>query len=314
MKRLHQQGKVILGSNALLTICSDKTASQVAQLYAQLWKKIAEFDQHFSRFRHDSEVTLLNEHAGETIVISGEFRDLLLTAKKMAKITSGVFNPFILPALQRAGYKKSWAPNAATANPPDYSDREVVAYNNLEVSDLTARIPANSAIDLGGIGKGYLLDVLSIILEEAGIRDYWLSLGGDIIASGADAAGQPWSIGIANALEPSKTIASVLIPKGKKLAITTSGITRRKGFYNDKPWHHLIDATKGIPAETDIVTATVCTTSGIIADIYASCLVTLGTKKHKGFTTRHIIKDVLLQVGDENSTTMKLYGKRIALV
>ncbi|MEI7682797.1 MAG: FAD:protein FMN transferase [Candidatus Saccharibacteria bacterium] len=309
MKQVYQQSKTALGSKVHLTLSSDEKSLAIERVFSELWQEIDEFNRRFSRFRLDSEITQLNQKAGKTIIISPAFHDLLVISQKMSVATDGMFNPFILPALQRVGYIKSWIPTAATADPPDYSDRQVVDALNLKLTATTARIPANSAIDLGGCGKGYLLDQLGDYLSRSKINDYWLSLGGDILARGSQPDGHPWTVSIANALHPSQTLARVIIPTDKPLAIATSGITKRQGRYNGSAWHHIISSESGEPARTDILTATVCMSTGLLADVYASCLVALGSGHYQGFADQHIISDVLVQT----QTDIDVKGQRIVL-
>ncbi len=290
MKHLSQQTKTALGSQVLLTIVSDEPGEELLE---QLWRKIDSFEARFSRFKTDSELTQFNHAAGHETPISSEFRAILLAAKEMAEITDGLFNPFILPALQKAGYKQSWLRDSTVA--ADFSERRVAEPSELIIKATTAAIPPDAAIDLGGCGKGYLLDLLAKELTTAGVTDFWLSLGGDIVVKGCDENGQPWQIDIADALEPDLTVAVVQAPTTGLLAIATSGITKRQGMHHGQPWHHIINPTDGQPAETDILTATICAPTGLAADVYASCIVTLGTAHYQAFANEHKLSDTLVQ-------------------
>lgn len=303
MKRIFQQSKTALGSAVLLTIVANEPP---AAIFSGLWQMIYEFDSAYSRFRLDSQVTYLNNAAGQPIDVSEDFERLLAATQAMAMQTDGLFNPFILPALETAGYKQSWAPNPATINPPDYSEREVVGPDNIKLNDHQVLIPNNTAVDLGGIGKGYLLERLAEYLRAVRIKDYWLSLGGDILAQGSDHNDEPWAITIARATDPGQVLATVTILKGEAWAVATSGVTKRQG----KGWHHIIDPGTGLPAKTDILTATVCLPSAVEADVYASCLVGLGTIGYRDFMKKHDIEDVMIQTNQGNIK----HGQRIKLV
>ena len=241
-----------MGTDVLLTINSGSSLLKTEAIFQRLWKEIEKFDKRFSRFRQDSEITQLNQNAGQWFVVSSELKELLKVTLEMAKKTDGLFNPFILPALNRAGYISSWVPTELTANPPDYSTRQVVGYEQLEISGSKTRIPADSAIDIGGIGKGYLLQNLSKIVESTDETNYWFSLGGDIIARGVDAQKEPWRIQVADSANPSNSIAEVKVLSDHAIAITTSGTTKRNGKQNGNGWHHIINPKKGEPANNNI--------------------------------------------------------------
>lgn len=306
---IYQQTNTALGSQAVISLALDKTTKQVQTIFDELWRAIYGFEQAYSRFLPDSELTQFNELAGENVPISNDFKQFLVRSKELALDTDNLFNPFILPALQRAGYKHSLV-DAKRAG-PDYSNRRVASPDKLEIGTGMARIPKDAALDSGGIGKGYLLDLLGGLLANHNAQNYWISLGGDILASGSMDEGTTWEIDIPNAIDQTKTVARVNVPKGRLLAIATSGVTKRKGIQNNKAWHHIIDPATGEPALTDILTATVCMQNGVLADVYASCIVTLGTKKYEQFMKTHGIKDVMVQTADEKGVDIKIHGKRI---
>ena len=294
MKRL-QQTKQVLGSLAFLTLVVEDKSSEL--IFNSLWQRINEFEQKFSRFLPDSELSKFNSRAGNIVRISPEFEQLLRKTKLMSKKTHDVFNPFILPSLQRAGYIGSWNEKDLTGI-PDHSDLTTIPnHKQLIIRKGSAKIPSNSALDLGGIGKGYLLDQLVEFLEKENICRYWLSLGGDIICNGNDLNDQPWQVAISNASSLENDVDRIS-NFGKKIAIATSGIVKRQGYHKDKHWHHLIDPSTNEPAQTDILTATVCADSATNADIAAKCLVIRGSKNLEETAKLLPIGPILLQLGN----------------
>ncbi len=270
--RRFQQDRHALGSDAILTILVEDEAI-ATKTFDALWSMITAFEQRFSRFLPDSELSNFNANAGKPKKISDAFRALLFTAKDMAEKADGLYNPFILPALQRAGYKGSWPTPNDSDERLNYEARTVATWQDIVVSGNTARIPKDSALDFGGIGKGYLLDELAHWLRRENIPYFCLSLGGDIICSGFDLGQKPWSVGIQKALEPNETVASITNETGALMAVATSGVTKRKGETANGAWHHIIDPRTGMPAETNVLTATVCADDATTADVLAKCLV-----------------------------------------
>jgi len=294
MQRL-QEHRHALGSEALLTLLTDDT-EKAAALMSELWTMITAFEQRFSRFIASSELSGFNDRAGETISISQQFRALLVTCKELAQETDGLFNPFMLPALQRAGYVGSWPRPQEFAAEQDYSQRHsVTTIDALQIFKTSARIPHDSALDFGGIGKGYLLDMLSDYLQAHGYTNYWLSLGGDIICSGHDIDQHPWSVDVQSATSPDTAIGTITNSQGSRLAIATSGVTKRKGVKDAKQWHHIIDPRSGQPARTDLLTATITAADAVHADVYAKCLVILGSDQASKFIAAHSLQQAHLQ-------------------
>lgn len=271
-------------------------------IFSDVRAQITAFEQRFSRFLPESELTLFNEHAGEIRKISTEFKKLLLASIKMAELTEGVYNPFTLPALQQAGYKGSWPSPDKLAAAKDYSQRKVVPSSQLQIYDDSAKIPSWAALDFGGIGKGFLLDQLHSSLLPIGAQGYWLSLGGDILCAGKDLENTAWTIQIQQATNQDASIAAITNHDGKPLFIATSGITKRQGRTANGTWHHLINPKTGAPAKTDILTATVAARSGIAADVFAKTIVIAGSDQATNFKQAGHIESYVLQYRSKEPT------------
>jgi thiamine biosynthesis lipoprotein len=284
MIRRFQQSRQALGSMAIITLTGELSRDQQLQTYAGIWQTIELFERRFSRFLAQSELTAFNNAAGSQVAVSTDFRRLLETSKEMAILTTGLFNPFILPELQRAGYKTSWVD--PENRPASYEERQMVPIEALRLETAGAQIPADSAIEFGGIGKGYLLDLLQDQLQSQPLHGYWVSLGGDILCQGFDLDG-PWRIEIQAALNGDQPAGVYENTTGKAMAIATSGVTKRRGVVNGRPWHHLIDPRTGRPASTDLLTATVVCREATRADVYAKCLVILDSEQAEAFTRDH---------------------------
>ena len=299
MKRLQQTGRA-LGSAVVLTLIVDDPATADG-LFADLWNHIHSFEKQFSRFLPDSELTHFNQQAGQPVEVTKSFKRLLQTCQKFSQITDGLYNPFILPDLQKAGYVASWPkPDASTSQ--DYSHRQAAPIDQLIIKGDSAQIPVNSALDFGGIGKGYLLDELATGLKKQKVKAYWLSLGGDIVCAGNDLDGAPWQVAIANAQKPGEVVGHMSAAT-KGGAIATSGTTKRRGAKTGKQWHHIIDPRSGQPAQTDVVTASVSAATATEADVFAKCLVILGSQAAQQFAKQRALYSVILQT--ENGDILK---------
>ncbi len=293
-----QQHKHILGSEAYITLIGN--AGQFLEMALEmLWQELTIFEHTFSRFLSDSELTYVNERAGLPTEVSTEFIALACTAQDYVKRTDGLYNPFVLPALQRAGYKGSWPHMDTQGEAPDFSERNFSKSLRLKIDGSNVTIPDHSALDFGGIGKGYALDQLGAILRRQGIENYWVSLGGDILASGTDIDGKSWQIPIGQALDEAITCAQ--LPVGPEpQAVATSGIVKRAGT----GWNHLIDPRTGHSTKTDILAASVVADSGVSADVYAKRLVLMGSREAPKFAKKLGILDYVLQIQSKQGTVV----------
>lgn len=295
--------------NSEVFLCLRTPSEVIAKrFFADLNSLIRQFEQDFSRFLPDSQLSILNKNAGKKVQASPELINIIKKAKEMAVNSDGLYNPFVLPALQKAGYVGSWPKPEQNISDLNFSARSIVSANKIDIGDNPHRhlvgggegwikIPANSALDFGGIGKGYLLDQLADFADKNGIDDFWFSLGGDIIVNGNDDRRVGWGVAIAN-LDSDEPLSEKIITTGEKTAIATSGIIKRKGIKDNKPWHHIIDPRTGKPAKTDILTATVVADTATEADIWAKSIVILGSIEAKNFIAKKKIKKAIIQKND----------------
>ncbi len=303
----HQRSFRALGSDVVLTVVSDDTA-EATEVLDRLSAYIDEFEERFSRFRPSSELARINEEAGQRSTASREFIDLLKTAIDLSESTEDLFNPFILPKLQEAGYRDSWVENKHRGQAPQYQGRKVMPVDTIVCGRDWVRIPAGTALDFGGIGKGYLLARLAELMPPQ-MPGYWFSLGGDIMMAGRDAEGKPWRVGVAHALAGQREVGSFTNDRGWSLAVATSGVTKRRGINQGKAWHHIIDPRSGEPAKTDILTVTVCCDDPVRADVLAKCAVILGSKAAWPFLERQSVRGAIVQImGDNEEVVIYHYG------
>lgn len=295
---MHHQQRIALGSPIDLTLVSDKNQGTVDDLFRHLWLKIFAFERQFSRFLPDSELSQFNRAAGVKTPISQEFHDILAASLKMSELTDGLYNPFILPALQSVGYVHSMVAAHSDDEADDFSSRSVVAPERLQLTKETATIPYGTAIDLGGIGKGYLGDQLADYADSLSeLNGYWFSLGGDIVASGQDANGEGWQIQVEDTARAQAIAGTAASKKSNRHAVATSSSLRRTGKSGGKTWHHIIDPRTNKPSESNVVTASIHAGSLCLADILASCAVILGSDVAPSFCTDRGATGTLLQTG-----------------
>ena len=277
----HSATQIALGGPATIgVIASDQdSADDISTLMKQCWHDIFRFEKMASRFLQTSELTMINQRAGLWTDVSHEMYQLLETVQNYVTLTDGVFNPFLLPTLQRSGYLHSALDGHTEDSVPDFRGRIATTASQLELRDHQVHIPHATALDLGGIGKGYLADHIADALEAHGISSYWVDLSGDIAIRGRDEHGQPLEIAIDGR---SETITALDTRRG----VATSGTRQRKRQHLAA--HHIIDPRTGQAAQSSLKQATIWADSATAADIYASCAIIVGSRAPKWLETRGV--------------------------
>ncbi len=223
---------------------------------AEAW--VHQMHDRFTRFSESSELSQFNAAAGQWTPVSGELAALLRESLRAYEVSGGLVHAATLPALLAAGYTRDFSLGStptAKAPPPPAPLPEL-----LEVRDDSARLAPGTAIDLGGIAKGWFADRLA---ERIGANAL-VNLCGDLYARGPGETGEGWPVGFGD--------RTVLL---KDMAAATSGVTKRM-------WgpglHHLIDPRTSRPAVTDLREGSVLASTAADAEIYAKVALLLGSE------------------------------------
>lgn len=162
-----------IGTKWIIDVTKELSVEEEALLLSKIKNRIDDFDKTYSRFREDSLVFEMSRRAG--VYELPKDADLLITSyKKIYDKTFGLVTPLIGQVLIDAGYdhKYSLKPKEMKT-PPVWG--EVLDWQN---PNLTLKKP--EMLDFGAGGKGYLVDIISELLEKEGVHNYTVDAGGDI--------------------------------------------------------------------------------------------------------------------------------------
>jgi thiamine biosynthesis lipoprotein len=212
----------------------------------------AEFErleQVMSRFRDDSELSLLNREGGIASASPDLVRVVELALKARAA-SGGLFDPTLHDAVVAAGYDRTF-----DALPPDgaaSADESHRGRGGVRVDGSTITLEPGTHLDLGGIGKGYGADRVADLLAAVG--PCLVNAGGDLAVRGG-----AWPVGVTDEL-------TLELTRG---GMATSGRDRRHWRRGGEEQHHLIDPATGRPAVDTPVRVTVVAGSATAAEVAA---------------------------------------------
>jgi len=253
---------------------------------------LSEFDRRLSRFRADSELSLLNADTRPSVPASALLRAATSAALWAAELTGGLVDPTLLDALETAGYGRSMAGAAtrsldtvlesAPARSPAAPDPRAV-WRDVMVDDRAGviRRPRGVRIDLGGIGKGLAADAAALLLGRKG--PFAVDCGGDL-RLGTPRSGRPYNVAIVHPLSGRMARTFPLANGG----VATSGIDRRVWPRADGSYgHHILDPSSGEPVWSGLVGATAVAPSALEADARAKAAVLAGARGGRAFLRTH---------------------------
>jgi thiamine biosynthesis lipoprotein len=248
----------IWGTTAVLVV--EDPASLVAAEDV-LRAELEVIDRACSRFRDDSEISLLHMRAGRGCTVSVPLSEAIEVAMRAAELTDGLVDPTIGAAVRHLGYDRDFGavpPDGPPLGPP----RPAPGWWRVSWEPRTRRIllPRGVLLDLGATAKALAADrAASQIADQFGCGAL-VGLGGDIAVAGPPPP-DGWRIGVADdhTRADHRPDTTVAISGG---GLATSSTVRRRWRRGERVVHHIVDPRTGdlpdSPWRTVSVTAGSC--------------------------------------------------------
>lgn len=204
---------------------------------ARITRLIDQFDREWSRFRSDSIVSRLAVSGGETAA-PPDAAAMLDVFRELSAATRGAVNPLIGESLARRGYDASYSfvDTGPIAAPPDWTTA-------LTWDDGLLRLAQPAVIDVGALGKGRLVDLISAAVSSITDGPIVVDASGDLAVRGG-----PVRIGLEDPRDPRRAVG---IWDVTDAALCASAINRRTW---GEGLHHVLDARTGRPVREVIAT------------------------------------------------------------
>jgi len=254
----------------------------------------ARVEDEMSRFRSTSALSRLNGAAGRgPQAVSPLFWTVLMSAIEAADDSGGVYDPTLLRTPERIGYDRTFeevercGTMNTVADVPSFGSWRRVG---LDSGARSVSLPADLALDFGGIAKGWTVDRVALVLAPLG--PVLVDAGGDLRVIGA-VDGEPWPIAVQDPFEPERDRAVVRLAEG---ALATSSIGGRRWQRGGRTLHHVIDPRTGTAAESDLHSVTVRGRCAVMADVAAKVVLVLGSASGAAYLLERGLSGLLTNV------------------
>ena len=246
-------------------------------LMEQVWVACERYENLLSKTVEGSDVQRINASGGKPVTVDPETWAILERAKEISRLTGGAFSVTIAPL------SAQWDFTGGTNRMP--TDEERLAALPLVNDELlvlgennTVTLPEGMEIDLGGIAKGYIADQVAEMIRGK-VHGATLSFGGNVYAVGLKQDGTPFNLGIQD--PNGVTGEAIAIVQATDASLVTSGIYERYFMVDDTRYHHILDPKTGLPADSDLASASILDVSSMDADALATACIVLGLDKAK---------------------------------
>lgn len=244
---------------------------------AAVTRVVDEFDRACSRFRSDSELSRLNDRAGESVRVGPVLLEAVSAALRAARLTAGDVDPTVGGALIALGYDRSFesmGDGAVRAGPlaavPGWRTVQV----DMEAG--TIRLAPGVSLDLGATAKALAADHAAAAALEAAGCGVLVSFGGDLAMAGpAPDAG--WRVRVTDDHRAGVEAAGQWITLWGGGLATSSTFVRR--WETDAGVaHHLVDPSTGGSVDSVWRTVSVCAASCLDANIASTAAIVRGSR------------------------------------
>lgn len=279
----------LMGTNCTVTLYGKKDAAYLPDCFSLL----RDFESKISANSDSSEIAEVNKNAGLTpVVVSDVTFDLIETALALYEVTDGSFNPFLgkITSLWSEAREKEELPSFDLIEfYLPYADACYLVLDK-EARSVYLR-DENVALDLGGIAKGRAGDLLKAFLKEKGVKSALINLGGNIATLGSKPDGSAWVIGLQNPdAERGSWYERVEV---KDESVVTSGAYERYFVLDGVLYHHIIDPETGLPASSSLLSSSIISKDGALADALSTAVFVKGAKEGMALLDKLDVKGVL---------------------
>ena len=233
-------------------------------LQERIHKRIEQFDYTYSRFRSDSLVAQIAAapHGGRFDFPTDSIA-LFALYDQLYALTEGAVDPLVGRDLELLGYdwKYSFQQTANLEQMKAEPDKLPIWSKDIVRQGTWLITHRPLLIDVGAAGKGYLVDIVSGILREAGFTDFIVDGSGDLVHSGESAV----PVGLEHPFDPQLVMG---VANLKNSALCASAINRRAW---GEGLHHVLNAQTGVPVQ-DVVATWAIAADAMTADGLATAL------------------------------------------
>lgn len=305
------QGRVLYSMSAEAQLCvsdnfeEDAAKEKFTQFSKAVYAKLNEIDKALSSTVASSDVSKFNAAAeGAELEISKITYDVLSVAKSVYELTDGYYNPALYYNVQAYGFGGAETyPHTAAELPKDeiiqkytllashfgevalseVADESGVNYF-VTKPDFTVEVDGKTLamkLDLGGIGKGYAVDIIDAMFDEYGYEYGYFNFGASSMAVKSHFEQGTYNIGFAGPRSPQRDPYFMTKIRNEKLS--TSGDNEQRYFIDGVRYCHIIDPTTGKPIRTGIMSATIIGGSAAEDDALTTAIMAMGKERASNF-------------------------------
>ena len=285
-----------MGTTYTVKYLTDSNTSPAQPTQAELDALLREVNRQMSTYQTDSEISRFNQMkaAQGAMSISNDFATVVAEAIRLNQFTEGALDVTIGPLVNLWGF----GPDKRIHKTPTSAEL-AQTIPNIGIDKIHLTLPqANQAaqlskatdhvyLDLSAIAKGFGVDKIATYLEQLGIQNYLVEIGGELRAKGKNPQQQIWNVGIEQPQILQKQTSQIVVPLNNQ-ALATSGDYRN--FQIDstgKRLSHIIHPQTQQPISHQLASISVIADNAMTADGLSTGLFVLGEERALALAEQH---------------------------
>ena len=273
-----------------------------ARLQKQIEAELDRIDLLMSNYRPDSVIEQFNQQQStQAVEVGTELVQLIEQARFVSSQSQGCYDLTVKPLFDLWGFKADvfHQPTAVQLS-ETMATVGMVKIQQTGASMLAKQLPA-LRIDVSSIAQGWTVGQLAAIVEQEGITNYLVEVGGELQVRGKKPGQQMWRVAVEKPLPGAQTLQKVIqVQQDEPLAVMTSGTYRHYFDANGQRYSHVLDARSGAPVKHQTVSTTVLIENPTLGDAWSTAFLCLGSSDGKQVADRLGLKVLFIdQIGDE---------------
>ena len=274
-------GGETMGTGSSIKISGKLNDTQLAEISSQVDLALAAVNKQMSTWDPESEISQFNHSRTlEPFQCSAAFVRVVESALELSRKTNGAFDPTLQPLLNLWGFGSEAEESTVPDDETIAVIKKITGWDKIKVESSSSlrKTEPEVSLALGAIAKGYGVDAVGRILEQAGLENWFVEIGGEVVARGLNSDGVPWKIGIQFPTTNPMDISLQGIVHVTNGAIATSGDYRNYIEEDGVVYSHILDPRTGKAVRSTTASVTVSAPSCMLADGTATALFVMGPK------------------------------------
>lgn len=267
------------GSTFTVSFWSEQELDKTS-LETQLKDELDRIDLLMSNYRPDSVIEAFNaQQSQEPIEVGEELVQLVEIARQVSVHSEGCYDLTVKPYFELWGFRGDKLTKPSTEQ--IQALKQTIGLDKVSSKDgsLTKLNPA-LRVDVSSIAQGYTVGQLAKILDKAGIQNYLVEVGGELVSKGKKPEAKAWRVAIEKPLPDSQKLQKIIsVQQSEPLSIMTSGTYRHFYDQDGVRYSHVLDARTGTPVTHDTVSTTILIPDPTWGDAWSTAFLCMGSEQ-----------------------------------